>query len=349
MLARSDQQPSLTDPDARSMKSRDGGIVGKNVQMAVDAKHQLIVAHEVVTAGIDREQLTPMAEQARAATGIDALAVVADRGHDKSEQIRQCDAAGITPLVPKSLTSNSKAEGRFDKQGFIYIASDYEYRCPAATYCETSIGLANIRPTWPATRLVTAGPPPLYGTCVKSAPLRVLNSSVASCGTLPLPGDAYISVPGLALDSANGSGRVLPRRPRIRSVGHGRKRDTAISSPLHADGRSTAQGEVSWRQALRSNTVHRFRNLQRLPEDFACAMLLQPAQRNPASIEVRRSSASDCQPNSIWRRIVESKWRWNMWQTMASIGFQSQPGRLQLTYRVVTATSVRRPGSSCNV
>ncbi len=92
MLASPDQQLSLTDPDARSMKNRDGGIVGYNVQTAVDAKHHLIVAHEVVTAGIDREQLTPMAEQARAATGIDDLTVVADRGYFKGEQIRQCDA-----------------------------------------------------------------------------------------------------------------------------------------------------------------------------------------------------------------------------------------------------------------
>jgi hypothetical protein len=131
MLASPDQQLSLTDPDARSMKNRDGGIVGYNVQTAVDTKNHLIVAHEVVTAGIDREQLTPMAEQARAAMGIDALTVVADRGYFKSEQIRKCDEAGITPLVPKSMTSNSKAEGRFDKQDFIYIASADEYRCPA--------------------------------------------------------------------------------------------------------------------------------------------------------------------------------------------------------------------------
>ena len=131
MLASPDQQISLTDPDARSMKNRVGGIVGYNVQTAVDTKNHLIVAHEVVTAGIDREQLTPMAEQAREAMGIDALTVVADRGYFKSEQIRKCDEAGITPLVPKSMTSNSKAEGRFDKQDFIYIASDDEYRCPA--------------------------------------------------------------------------------------------------------------------------------------------------------------------------------------------------------------------------
>src|ERR1700738_4315580 len=80
MLASPDQQLSLTDPDARSMKSRDGGIVGYNVQTAVDAKNHLIVAHEVITEGIDRDQLTPMAEQAREATGIDDLTVVADRG-----------------------------------------------------------------------------------------------------------------------------------------------------------------------------------------------------------------------------------------------------------------------------
>ena len=124
-------QVSLTDPDARSMKNRDGGIVGYNVQAAVDAEHHLIVAHEVVTDGVDRDLLTPMAERAREATGNDALTVVADRGYFKSEQIRHCDEAGITPIVPKPLTSNAGAEGRFDKRDFIYIARDDEYRCPA--------------------------------------------------------------------------------------------------------------------------------------------------------------------------------------------------------------------------
>src|ERR1019366_207371 len=122
MLASPDQQLSLTDPDARSMKSRDGGIVGVNLQVAVDAKHHLIVAHEVITEGVDRDQLGRMAEQARAATGIEALTVVADRGYFKGEQVRQCDQAGITPIVPKTLTSNSLADGRFGKQDFVYIA-----------------------------------------------------------------------------------------------------------------------------------------------------------------------------------------------------------------------------------
>ncbi len=101
------------------------------MQTAVDAEHHLIVAHEVITEGVDRDQLVRIAEQARAATGIEALTVVADRGYFKGDLIQQCDAAGITPIVPKSMTSNSKADGRFDKQDFIYIASDDEYRCPA--------------------------------------------------------------------------------------------------------------------------------------------------------------------------------------------------------------------------
>jgi hypothetical protein len=73
------------------------------------------VAHEVVTEAIDREQLTPMAERARAATGIDKLTVLADIGYFKGEQVLPCDRAGITPIVPKTLTSNSLADSRFDK------------------------------------------------------------------------------------------------------------------------------------------------------------------------------------------------------------------------------------------
>src|SRR6266567_2289789 len=131
MHASPDQQVSLTDPDARSMKSRDGGIVGYNVQTAVDAKNHLIVAHEVTNAGVDRELLAAMAHQARAAIGSEELTVIADRGYFNGKEILACDEAGITPLVPKPLTSNSVAEGRFGKPDFIYIASDDEYRCPA--------------------------------------------------------------------------------------------------------------------------------------------------------------------------------------------------------------------------
>ncbi len=126
-----DGQVSLTDPDARSMKTRGTGIVGYNVQTAVDQKTHMIVAHEVVNEGIDREQLTPMTEKAQEATGIKDLTVVADRGYYKGEQILECTQTGANPLVPNSATSNALAAGRFGKRDFIYIARDDQYRCPA--------------------------------------------------------------------------------------------------------------------------------------------------------------------------------------------------------------------------
>jgi transposase len=131
MLASPDQQLSLTDPEARSMKSRDGGIVGYNVQTAVDAQHHLIVAHDVVTDGVDRDLLSTMAEQARMAMGLDELTAVADRGYFKGEEILLCQQDGVTAIVPKPLTSNSLSEGRFGKHDFIYLTKDDEYQCPA--------------------------------------------------------------------------------------------------------------------------------------------------------------------------------------------------------------------------
>lgn len=128
-----DGQISLTDPDARSMATsgRGTGIVGYNVQTAVDAKHHLIVAHEVTNVGHDRSHLASMAKQARSATGQANLTVFADRGYFSGEEILECDQAGITALVPKPLTSGSKADGRFDKRDFVYIPESDEYRCPA--------------------------------------------------------------------------------------------------------------------------------------------------------------------------------------------------------------------------
>jgi transposase len=128
-----DGQLSLTDPDARSMATsgRGTGIVGYNVQIAVDDRHHLIVAHEVINVGSDRSALATMAEQAQAATGIEELTVVADRGYFNGEELLACAQAGITTYVPKPLTSGSKAEGRFGKQDFVYLADRDEYRCPA--------------------------------------------------------------------------------------------------------------------------------------------------------------------------------------------------------------------------
>jgi transposase len=128
-----DQQISLTDPDARAMATsgKGTGMVGYNVQTAIDTKHHLIVAHEVTNVGHDRSQLSNMAGQAKDAMGVEALEVLADRGYFSGEEILACEPLGVTPILPKPLTSGAKADGRFGKQDFIYIAEQDAYRCPA--------------------------------------------------------------------------------------------------------------------------------------------------------------------------------------------------------------------------
>jgi transposase len=133
MLATPDQQISLTDPDARSMATsgRGSGVVGYNVQVAVETTHDLIITHEVINDGTDRSQLSPMAKQAKATLGVENLDAVADRGYFDSEEILACENAGITVTLPKPMTSNSKAQGRFGKQDFRYVAAEDIYICPA--------------------------------------------------------------------------------------------------------------------------------------------------------------------------------------------------------------------------
>lgn len=128
-----DKQISLTDPDARSMATsgRGSGMVGYNVQTAVDTKNHLIVAHEVTNVGHDRSQLANMAKQAKDALDVAELHVIADRGYFSSEEILKCHKAGITALVPKCITSGATANGRFGRADFIYDAEANEYRCPA--------------------------------------------------------------------------------------------------------------------------------------------------------------------------------------------------------------------------
>ena len=131
MLEAPDKQLSLTDPDARSMKSRGAGVVGYNVQSAVDNKSHLIVAHEVTNVGSDRSQLSPMAKEAKAVLGTETLEVVADRGYYNGDEIRACEQAGIDAYLPKPRTSPNKAKGLFDRSAFMYIKKADAYQCPA--------------------------------------------------------------------------------------------------------------------------------------------------------------------------------------------------------------------------
>jgi transposase len=136
MLASPDRQISLTDPDARSMATsgRGSGMVGYNVQIAVDTEHHLIVAHEVTNEGHDRAQLANMASRAKEALQSDTLEAVADRGYFDGEEILACKEADITVTLPKPMTSGAKAKGRFGKQDFVYKADEDAYLCPAGQH-----------------------------------------------------------------------------------------------------------------------------------------------------------------------------------------------------------------------
>lgn len=135
--AQREQQPdgqlSLTDLDARSMKSngRGSGTVGYNVQSAVDTKHHLIVDHEVTNHGSDHGHLYPMAQKARKAMGVDELTAVADRGYYSGPELLSCERVGIRVYVPRVKTSGSRKKGLFTKDDFIYEPEHDRYRCPA--------------------------------------------------------------------------------------------------------------------------------------------------------------------------------------------------------------------------
>jgi hypothetical protein len=133
MLASPDQQISLTDPDSRSMATsgRGSGIVGYNVQVAVDTEHHLIVTHEVTNTGTDRAQLASVASRAKEVLGCEKLEAVADRGYYSGEEILACERAGIAVTLPKPMTSGAMADGRYGKQDFAYLPKEDVYRCPA--------------------------------------------------------------------------------------------------------------------------------------------------------------------------------------------------------------------------
>jgi transposase len=127
----------LTDPDCVMLRaSGTTGIAGYNVQQAIDAKHQLIVAHEVTTERNDHASLEPMASQAQQALGAESMMALADTGYMNGAQANACEAKGITPVVPMQEVSNTQAPNLYPKSQFIYDPATNTYRCPAGALLE---------------------------------------------------------------------------------------------------------------------------------------------------------------------------------------------------------------------
>ena len=118
---------------------RGSSVLGYNVQVAVDSEHHLVVAHEFINVGNDRGQLARMSKQAKEVIEVDKLEAVADRGYFDGEEILACEEAGVAVTLPKPMTSNAKADGRFGKQDFAIrlirksTAARLASCCPIAT------------------------------------------------------------------------------------------------------------------------------------------------------------------------------------------------------------------------
>ena len=125
-------QLSQTDPDARLLSKNGRVVAGYNVQIAVDDKHKLIVASEVVNDGNDTGQLHAMAKAAKEELDVTALTVLADTGYYNGGELKACEDDGIVAYVPQAKrTARLEAQGRISHEAFVYDAEKDAYRCPA--------------------------------------------------------------------------------------------------------------------------------------------------------------------------------------------------------------------------
>lgn len=125
-------QLSSTDADARLLSKRGQVVAGYNVQIAVDDKHKLIIASEVVNDGNDTGQLYEMAKAAKEVLAVETLEAVADSGYYNGVTLKSCEEDGIVAYVPPvKRTGRLKAQGRFSHEDFAYDAEANAYRCPA--------------------------------------------------------------------------------------------------------------------------------------------------------------------------------------------------------------------------
>jgi transposase len=130
LKASGEDQISLTDPDARAMHSSSRIGVGYNIQIAVDTKYKLIAEQQVHNKVSDLGLLAETADAARENLGVDQINVVADRGYYKIEDIEGCEAAGVTPYVPKPLRGSAVKNGYFTKEQFRYDTEADVLICP---------------------------------------------------------------------------------------------------------------------------------------------------------------------------------------------------------------------------
>ncbi len=248
-----DRQISLTDPDARAMatSAKGSGFVGYNAQAAVETESHLIVAHDVINAGHDREQLSPMAKGAKTALGRDEMSAVADKGYFSGRQILSCHEAGITTTLPRPETSGNRKKGMFVKADFSYDAGADVYRCPA-------------------------GETLTYRYTTEEAGLVVRRYWASVCQTCPVKANC-----------TTGKQRRITRWEHEHLVDE--MRDRMIRNPsLMALRRSTAEHPFGTIKAWMGATHFRMRRLKNVRTEMAFHVLAYNIKRVIALIGVRR-------------------------------------------------------------
>jgi transposase len=169
MTASGEQQIVEGEPDAALM-GHGPTEAGYNVQTAIDAKHKLIVHHEVVRDANDRRQLYPMASATKEVLATESLVVLADAGYHNAEQAQRCEDDGITPAVPAQRTRNQH-ESHFPKEMFVYDREADVYRCPAGAVMEPRTSGVETRKRQYATR--ACGTCELRMQCTTSSRRRI--------------------------------------------------------------------------------------------------------------------------------------------------------------------------------
>jgi len=137
LTASGESQVSLTDHDARAMVTGQKTTVGYNAQVAVDAKHKLIVEQHITNAATDMGLLADTARAARETLDVERIDAVADMGYYKGEDIEACEASGITPYVARPERGSAVANGRFPKERFTYDPAADAYHCPGGRLLDT--------------------------------------------------------------------------------------------------------------------------------------------------------------------------------------------------------------------
>jgi transposase len=125
-----ERQISLTDPDAKLMKTARGSEVSYNVQTVVDSKLKLLVTYEVTNEGNDLGQLAAMAQAAQQALEVEELTVLADGGYYEGRALKECEEAKLITYLPQPQSGAAKHRGVFANNRFRYDAERDLYVCP---------------------------------------------------------------------------------------------------------------------------------------------------------------------------------------------------------------------------